>query len=346
MKTERTTIHDIAKALKIDSSTVSRALNNNSKVTAKTKKKVLAKAKELGYQRNILASNLRQQKSNTLGVVVPRISRHFFSTAIAGIEETAFAAGYNVVICQSLESYDREKQIVENLVTNRVDGLLISISMETKNTGHFDLLKKSGIPLVFFDRHCPTVNFSSLVRIDDKKAAYEAVEHLIKQGSRKIVHFGGHQLLEIYKKRLEGYKLALKDNEIAFDEDLVFISSLMEADGIEAAQKIITTEMDIDGVFSANDVAAIGAMKYFKNHGKRVPEDIAVMGFSHEPSSEVIDPALSTIDQSAFEIGRIGCELLLDNIRKGEKEMLNKTITLQPRMLIRGSSLRKKEVGE
>lgn len=244
MKNNRTTIHDIARALKIDGSTVSRALNNNSNVTVKTKQKVLAKAKELGYQRNLLASNLRQQKSNTIGVVVPRISRQFFSTAIAGIEEAAFAAGYNVVICQSLENLEREQRIIDNLIANRVDGLLISISMETTNCDHFNLVRKNGIPLVFFDRHYPSVEGSSQVYLNDKKAAFQAVDHLIRQGSRRIAYFGGPPILEIYKKRFEGYKLALLENKIPFDEKLVFISRLMEADGVKAAKKIFLEGME------------------------------------------------------------------------------------------------------
>lgn len=342
MKQSRTTIHDIARELKIDSSTVSRALNNNKKVTAKTREKVLAKARELGYQRNLLASNLRQSKSNTIGVVVPRISRYFFSTVIAGIEESAYAAGFNVVICQSLEELEREKSIVKNLISNRVDGVLISITMETEDCEHLKLLKDSGIPLVFFDRHCPQIKNSSQVILSGKQAAYDAVTDLIAQGCTKIAHFCGPQLLEIYKNRFKGYKLALKDHNIAFKEELVFTSRMMETDGAKAAQNFLDAQLDIDGIFSANDVAAIGAIKYLKKIGKKIPEDIAIIGFSNEPSSRVIEPALSTIDQSAFEMGQISCELLIENIQKGEQKVLNKTITLQHKLISRASSLRKK----
>ena len=200
MKNKKATIHDIARALNIDSSTVSRALNNSLRVTQKTKDKVIAKANELGYQRNHLASNLRKSKTYTLGVIVPRISRHFFSSAIAGIEETAYQAGYNVVICQSLEELDREKKIAETLLANRVDGVLISISMETNNYEHLLALRQRNIPIVFFDRHCDIPD-SSNVLIDDFHAGFNATEHLILNGSKHIVHFSGTQNLDIYRNR-------------------------------------------------------------------------------------------------------------------------------------------------
>ena len=203
MDNNEVTIHDIANILGLNSSTVSRALNNSSRVAKKTKDKIFEKAAELGYQRNHLASNLRKSKTFTLGVIVPRISRHFFSSAIAGIEETAYKAGYNVIICQSLESLEREQGILDTLLANRVDGVLISISMETKNYNHLKGLKQRNIPYVFFDRHCKIPGNSNVV-IDDFDAAFTAVEHLIEKKSTNIAHFSGPQNLEIYKIDLKG----------------------------------------------------------------------------------------------------------------------------------------------
>ncbi|UNY97473.1 LacI family transcriptional regulator [Zhouia spongiae] len=339
MKKGNATIHEIAKALGIDSSTVSRALNNSDRVTQKTKEKVLAKAKELGYRRNLIASNLRRNKSNTIGVIVPRISRHFFSSTIAGIEEAAFVAGYNVIICQSMEKLDREKSILNNLWSNRVDGVLISVSMETVACDHLKFLKDNNVPLVFFDRHCSAMEQSSKVLIDDTRASYEAVSHLIEKGCRKIVHFSGPQSLEIYKNRLRGYKEALEDHGIGFNDDLVVSSTLMEVDGKEMIQDLLHKHSDIDGVFSANDVAAIGAMKYLKKKGKRIPDDIAIVGFSNEPISEAIEPSLTTIDQSGFEIGRTACNLLIENINSKEK-VLDRTLILNPTLIKRDSTNR------
>lgn len=341
MKKGKPTIHEIARVLNINSSTVSRALNNSSRVTQKTKEKVLAKAKELGYERNLLASNLRRNRTNTIGVVVPRVSRHFFSSTIAGIEEAAFASGFNVIICQSLEKLDREERIVKNLIANRVDGILISVSMETNTGKHLEYFQDNGIPLVFFDRHCEGIPGTSKVIIDDAQAAYEAVLHLLEKGCKKIAHFAGPKKLEIYKNRLKGYKQALKDHQIPYNPKLVLTSRLMEADGYDAAEKLMKNNPEVDGIFAANDVSAIGAVKYLKKLGKKIPDDIAIVGFSNEPISEVIEPSLTTIDQSGFEIGKIACDLLVRNIQDQDHSVHNKTIILNPTLVARDSSDRK-----
>jgi LacI family transcriptional regulator len=331
------TIHDLARELGIDSSTVSRALSGSSRVAQKTKERITAKAKELGYQKNDLASNLRKNKTNVIGVVVPRISRHFFSSAISGIEERAYKEGYSVVICQSLETLEKEEKIIGNLLANRVDGVLISVSMETENYAHLQSLKDRGIPYVVFDRHCE-IEENSNVLIDDFKGGFDATEHLIKNGCQNIVHFSGPQNLMIYKNRLLGYKAALQEYKIPFKEEYVLGSSLMEKDGIENAKKLAAFDTTIDGVFSSNDVAAIGAMKYFKKKGIRVPEDIALVGFSNESISAVIDPALSTVNQSGFEIGSTATELLLTQIKRGEVLIQHETIVLAPELIARKSS--------
>jgi len=340
MDNSEVTIHDIAAILNIDSSTVSRALNDSPRVAKKTKAKILKKAAELGYQRNHLASNLRKSKTFTLGVIVPRISRHFFSSAIAGIEETAFKAGYTVIICQSLESLEREQSIVKTLLANRVDGVLISISMETKNYNHLLGLKQRNIPYVFFDRHC-NIKENSNVVIYDFDAAFKATQHLIDQKSKTIAHFSGPQNLEIYKNRFEGYKNALKKNNITFKEELVFTSSLMENDGVENVEKMMNLPYKIDGLFCANDVVAIGAIKYLKEINIKIPKDIAIVGFSNESISSVIEPALSTINQSGFEIGETATKLLLDKIESKKNQQNHKTIIVKTSLIERKSSLRK-----
>ena len=339
MDNNKVTIHDIAKALNIDSSTVSRALNDNSRVTQKTKDKVNEKANELGYQRNLLASSLRNNKSNTIGVIVPRISRHFFSSAIAGIEETAYEAGYNVIICQSLEQLSREQKIIQTLSQNRVDGILISISMETKDNHNLLNLKKNGTPIVFFDRHLE-IPGNSNVLIDDFQGGFDATEHLIVQGCKSIAHFSGPQELEIYKNRFEGYKSALKKHNIALNENLIISSKLMESDGVESVKKLLSQPIAIDGIFSANDTAAIGAMQYLKSKGIKIPEDIAIVGFSNEPISSVIEPSLTTIDQPGFEMGKIATNLLLTQIKDKPGTTIAETIILKPVLIKRNSSNR------
>lgn len=339
MKHKEVTIHDIAKVLGINSSTVSRALNNSARVALKTKQKILIKAKELGYQPNHLASNLRKSKTFTLGVIVPRISRHFFSSAIAGIEETAFKAGYNVIICQSLESLEREESIIETLLANRVDGVLISISMETKNYNHFKGLKQRNIPYVFFDRHCNIIDNSKVI-INDFKAAYTATEHLIEQNCKEIAHFSGPQHLEIYKNRFKGYKAALEKYNIPYKKELVISSRLMEKDGKKNIKKILALPYKVDGLFCANDLIAIGVIKYLKQIAVKIPEDVAIVGFSNETISSVIEPALTTINQSGLEIGTTATNLLLEKITHKESKNSADTIMVATHLIVRKSSLK------
>ncbi|QOD62325.1 LacI family DNA-binding transcriptional regulator [Polaribacter haliotis] len=342
MDNNEVTIHDIANILEIDSSTVSRALNNSPRVAKKTKDKILAKANELGYQRNHLASNLRKSKTFTIGVIVPRISRHFFSSAIAGIEETAFKAGYNVIICQSLESLEREQSIIDTLLANRVDGVLVSISMETINYNHFKGLQQRNIPFVFFDRHC-NISENSKVVIDDFEAAFTAVEHLIEQKSTEIAHFAGPQNLEIYKNRFKGYKAALEKYNIPFREELVITSTLMEKDGSENVKKLLALPYKVDGIFCANDVVAIGTIQHLKKMNIKIPEEIAIVGFSNESISSVIEPALTTINQSGTEIGNVATKLLLDKISNKTKKGIHETIIVKTNLIERTSSLRTKK---
>ncbi|MCM4151530.1 LacI family transcriptional regulator [Arenibacter sp. N53] len=335
----KTTIHDIAKALNIDASTVSRALNNSPRVSQKTKDRILSKANELGYQRNLLASNLRKNKTNTIGVIVPRISRHFFSSVISGIEETAYDEGYNVIICQSLEQLKREQDIVGTLLANRVAGVLLSVSMETNEYDHLLNMKNNGTPFLFFDRHCDIEGISSVL-IDDVQGGFDATEHLILNGCKNIVHFSGPQELSIYKNRLAGYIKALEKYKIPYRSELVLHSSLMEIDGAEGAKTLLSLPHRIDGLFSANDIAAIGAMKYFRNEGIRIPDDIAIVGFSNEPISEVIDPSLTTIDQPGFQIGQISTKLLLEEINKSSNLKKVKKTILKSSLIERDSSRR------
>ena len=337
MEIAKITIHDIAKTLNIDSSTVSRALNDSPRVTTKTKKRILDKARELGYQPNLMASNLRKRKSNTIGVIVPRISRHYFSSVIAGIEEMAYEHGYNVIISQSLEQLEREQKITNALLANRVDGVLISVSMETNNHDHLTRLKENGTQFLFFDRHREIDGINSVV-IDDFQGGFDATEHLISKGCRVIAHFSGPKELKIYQNRLRGYRAVLEKYKIKYRPELVISSRLMEDDGKESAKKILSLPVKVDGVFAANDVSAIGAMKYFKKKEVMIPKDIAMVGFSNEPVSEVIEPSLTTIDQPGFEIGSKATELLLKQIKDGNNSKKSKTTMLKSTLIERDSS--------
>jgi LacI family transcriptional regulator len=339
MKSNKITIHDIASILKIDSSTISRALNNSPRVAEKTKKKILAKADELGYQRNLLASNLRKNKTQIIGVVVPRISRHFLSSVISGIEEVAYKEGFNVIICQSFDEIEREKNILESLSANRVEGILISISMKTVSPDHFFDLKKRGVPFVFFDRHIEAVD-TNKVLLDDFQGGFDATQHLISEGCKEIAHFCGSRNISIYKNRLEGYKAALEKNNLPFNKELVIESGLMEIDGFINTQKLLSLPIKVDGIFFANDVAAIGAMKYLKREGIAIPETIAVVGFGNSPISEVIEPSLTTIEQNGSEMGKIAAGILLGMMNNADvtTQTKFKTIKIHGNLIRRGSS--------
>lgn len=336
MKKKKATIHDISKALGINSSTVSRALNDSPLIADKTKKLIREKSIELGYQRNSLASKLRTNKTKTIGVIVPRIARHFCSSVIAGIEETAFDQGYDVIICQSLENVNREKKLLDTLLTNRVDGVLMAISMETTNLEHLENYKNAGYPLLFFDRPCDIEDCTNVV-IDDFKASYDATEHLIQKGCKNIVYFSGPKSLTLYVNRFNGYKAALKKYNIPLNEKFVFESHLMEEDGVLGAQKILELP-EVDGVFSANDTTAISAIQFLKKKGKSVPKDIAFVGFNDEPMAAVFDPSLTTIHQPGFEMGRMASSLLFEEI-DGTREVRGDQVkVLNPELIIREST--------
>lgn len=338
---KKATIHDISKALKINSSTVSRALNDSPRVSKKTKDLIQKKAIELGYQKNILASNLRTNKTNTIGIIVPRISRNFFSSVISGIEETAYKAGYNVVIGQSLESFEREKELVSTFLSNRVDGLLISVSMETTSFHHLQNFKNNGSPFVFFDRPVTMNNIPS-IHIDDFKASYNATQHLIENGCKNIVHFSGIQKIELYKRRMQGYVAALTDNNIPIKKEYIIESKLSEIDGITLADQVLKMP-EVDGVFSSNDTATISAIQHFKKNGLKIPEDIAIVGFNNDPISAVIEPSLTTVNQPDVEMGMIACSLLIELIKKTIDLPSEHSTTLGTELLIRDSSLKLKK---
>lgn len=337
MKGNKITIHDISKALNIDSSTVSRALNNSSRVSLKTREKIKKKASELGYERNSLASNLRTNKTNTIGVIIPRIARHFFATVIAGIEETAYEAGYNVVICQSLESYDREKKIMSSLSSNRVDGILISTSMETTDYSHIKSYKDNDHPVVFIDRACDEFDDSSSISINNFQASYDATCLLINNGRKHIAHFSGPQNIGIYKDRKKGYLKALSDHQIPKRDAYIFESTLSEEEGISCAKQLLRNKQ-IDAIYSANDTAAISAIQYLKLQGVHIPKDIAVIGFNNDPISEVIEPSLTTIHQPGFEMGKLSTEILINQIKNKTEQNSIESKILIPELIIRNSS--------
>jgi LacI family transcriptional regulator len=335
------TIHDLAKVLGIDSSTVSRALSDSPRVGLKTKERVKKMAKEMGYQRNLLASNLRTSKTMTIGVVVPFISRHFFSEAIDGIEQIASDKGYRVIISQSHDLFSTEKEIVEGLFMNRIDGLLISPAQGTRDGEHLKIFIENNIPVVLFDRYYENSNISKVV-LEDRNASYLLTEHLIKQNKSKIFHLTGNLESVMYQERCQGYKNALLKYNVQYDESFVKSIELYPEEAVIAIKSILEDKDNLpDAIVCANDVTALAIMKYLDgNTTIKVPEDIAIAGFSNEPASDIIKPGLTTIDQHSFEMGKASSQMLLEFIHdKDSSYHSSKTIVIKSDLIVRGSTV-------
>jgi len=330
------TIYDVAKALNLSPSTVSRGLKDHPHIRKETKKKIIAAAREMGYQQNKFASNLRQKHTNTIGVVVPRLNSYFMATVIAGIEKITSHHGYGLIISQSQESWKKEISCVSTLFNSRVDGLLVSLAFDTKNTDHFGLLLKKDIPIVFFDRVADCNGCMSIV-IDNYKAAYEATEHLIGQGCTRIVHIGGNLLCNVYSERFRGYKQALADNKFAFDQNLIVITDMSGQAGTDTAKKILKMEPRPDGIFTCNDTSAVALIVELEKAGVKIPQEIAVVGFNNEPISQVVQPNLSTVDYPAREIGEIAATSLINKLKNTQSVNFS-TIVLKHNLIIRNSS--------
>jgi LacI family transcriptional regulator len=334
------TIYDIAEVLSLSPATISRGLKDHPGLRKDTKKRILEAARKMGYQQNTFASNLRRKKTNTIGVIVPRLNSYFMSTVIAGIEKVANNAGYNLIIAQSQEQFKKEIAGVNTMYNSRVDGMLVSLSYDTRNTEHFDTIRKKQIPLIFFDRVIEYAHCTSIV-IDNVKAGYDAAMHLISQGCRRIVHVGGNMNRNVYADRLAGQKKAMAEKGIPFDPQLVISNNLSDQEGADAAQKILQLSPRPDGIFTANDTSAVAIMRELKQAGVRVPEDIAIVGFNNDPISKVIEPQLTTVNYPGEEMGEVAASTLISRLKEVPSANLD-TIVLRHELIVRESSLRKK----
>jgi LacI family transcriptional regulator len=347
MKSEKSTIHDIAKKLNITASTVSRALNDHPRISEATKKTVQKAAEQLNYQPNHIAAALRNGKSKILGIIVPWADRNIFSSAIRGIEEIANGANYNVMICQTYESQKKEVATVEALLNARVDGIIVSHGKNTLNFDHFHKIKEKGIPLVLFDRSNDELEVSHVV-IDDFLGAYKATEHLIQQGCKRIAHFTNTRKISIYKERLRGYREALVNNGLTYDESLVVESDLQLEDGRNSMLQLLKLKERPDAVFSASAYGMLGALQVLKENGIKIPEEVALIGFMNEPFTSYTEPSLSTVDQHSMRMGKAAAQIFLDevsgNSKKSDptKKFIPQKIVLTPELIIRQSSLKKK----
>ncbi|HOI87058.1 MAG TPA: LacI family DNA-binding transcriptional regulator [Lentimicrobium sp.] len=312
MKSNLISINDIARALGISPSTVSRALKDHPDISAETKKTVQEYAEQVNYRPNALALSLKRQRSNTLGLIIPEISHHFFSSVISGIEEVAYAKGYRLIICQSNEDFQREVINTHLLFDNRVDGMLISISKNTLDHTHFRDVIDSGIPLVFIDRVSDQVETDKVVTADFEGALL-ATSHLVGIGRRRILHLASPEHLHIGKQRMNGYLKALENAGISPDPELILqCDTRQEVSRLE--NRILELAKGIDGIFAVNDFTAIATMQVLRENNYKIPEEIAVVGFGNDPIAGIAYPTLTTIDQRGAEMGKTAADILLRRI--------------------------------
>jgi LacI family transcriptional regulator len=337
-KKSEVTIYDISKVLNISASTVSRGLNNSPQVRKDLRRKIMLTAQEMGYQHNKFASNLRQKRTRTLGVVIPRIDSHFMSSVISGMEKIANNSGYQLLISQSEESATLEEANINALFNSRVDGLLVSLSYETKTKDAFKNVLRKDIPLVFFDRVFECGNCVSVV-IDNFRAGYEATQHLIEQGCTKIVHVAGSLNRNVYSDRYRGYRKALEDNSVAFDDRMLIVTDLGDNSGETILSQLLNNGTIPDGIFTANDNSAVSVICELKRKGYRVPEDIAVVGFNDDPVSRIVEPNLTTVRYPGRAMGEVAASTMIRILEGTQYEKVN-SITLSHELIVRQSSVR------
>ncbi len=330
---------DLARELGVSMTTISRALSDHHSIGPAMKQKVLKLAKKYNYQPNRLASALRKGKSQLLGIVVPYIEGRFFPSVVHGIETAASKAGYNVIICQSNEDVAQERRNLDILLSAQVAGILVSLSRTTLDYRHFDKVRSRGMPLVFFDRVVEGDNVNAVI-LDDQEGGYVSTRHLISQGCRRIAHLAGPQHLNIYKNRRQGYFDALREAGLPEDESLVMYFDMTQQEGVEGMRQLLASDNPPDGVFAAGDYSALGALQEAKRQGLRVPEDLAIAGFSNEAFTVITEPTLTTIDQRCEEMGQAAVRLLLEVIEADGRPFTPRQVALRPELLVRESSVR------
>ncbi len=316
MKNHQVTIKDVARELGVSVSTISRALKDHPDISPQTKKMVREMVEKMNYQPNAIALSLRNQRTNILGVVIPEIVHHFFSSVISGIDAAAVSQGFNVMFFQSNESYEREVMNLQSIMNSRADGVLISVAKGTKKFSHLKQLQSNNIPLVFFDRACDEI-ITDKVIVDDFEGAFNAVDYLIQTGCRRIAHFEGPQHLSISYLRKRGYISALEKNGLNVDDEIIIPCDSYEK-ALETSRDLMSRPNRPDAIFTVNDMTAVGTLNTLKSMGLRVPQDVSIVGFTDGLVSSITDPLLTTVSQNGFQIGKKATEILIRRINETE----------------------------
>jgi LacI family transcriptional regulator len=312
MKTQaENTIKDIALKLGLSPSTVSRGLKDHPHINEKTKKKIRDTAAKLGYKHNAVAASLRNNKSNTIGLIVPRISMFYQSAVLTAIQNKLHEYKYNLMVCQSNESVEMERELVNALYASRVGGLIVSATLNTVDFSHFDVFCKSNCPLIFFDR-IPTDYPANKIEGDEYNGGYMATMHLLELGCRRIAHIGGSLTCNLYKGRFAGYKAALKKYGLPVEKQFVFFHDLTAENGWKTGEKLFSRKPYPDAVFACNDTTAVAIIQYAKSLGIEVPGQLKVIGYSNGPLSQIIDPPLTSIEQYTSKVGTEAAMMMID----------------------------------
>ncbi|HVI43257.1 MAG TPA: LacI family DNA-binding transcriptional regulator [Chitinophaga sp.] len=323
MQKHESTIVDIARALNLSIATVSRALNDHPKISEATKKKVREQANALEYRRNTLASGLRGSRTNNIGLIIPRVSMYFHATAITAIQNKLHQHGYNLIIGQTNDSFEMEKELASAMFSSRVDGLMVASTFYTTDFSHFDVFTRNDIPLVFFDRVPVDFYPAQVIRGDDYKGGFMATSHLAKAGCKTIAHLSGPLSCNLYKDRYAGYVDALRKHRLPFRKEWVFFNELTPENALRIARQLFAAPPYPDGIFASNDTTAIILLEHARSLGIVIPEQLKIVGYSNDPRTAIISPAITTVEQFPDKVGERAVDALLELMkgrgrRKGE----------------------------
>lgn len=333
------TLKDIAVELNTSISTVSRALKGHSRISFETQERVRKKAFDMGYRSHNRLHIDRSKTSKLIGVIVPKISYHLYAMAISGIEQIGEEHGMHIIICQSNESYEREKSLIDELISIGVNGVITSIASGTKEFSHFRKLKDHAIPLVFFNRECDEID-TNKVTIDNTQAAYDATKHLIEVGCKNIAYLGGPETLQINRDRAKGYENALMDNELKLRKEYKAFCEFNKDSTLSAARKLLYSPDHPDGILTFSDQIAISVMLAAKERGISIPEQLCLIGFNNEPVDDLLEPSLTSVDQPGFLMGKEAAKLLLEQLDNRENPFEKRI--LRSSLIIRNSTNKNK----
>jgi len=335
---KRVTIYDIAEKLNVTPSSVSRALNNSNYVNEATKKLILKTAEELNYKRNTLASNLRKGQSKTIGVVVPFINQNFFANVIAGIEEATYKQGYNLIICQSNELYEKEVQCINMLINQHVDCIVISVSVETTDHKHLQNVLDHQMELIQFDRVVDELETLKVIN-DNEQASFEAVSHMLKQGYQRVALLEGPQTLNIFRQRKNGYLRALTAAGMPVINELIIENAWTKELGAGGTRKLLSLPNPPDAIFaSTSDFSALGVLEVATAMAIKVPAELGICGYSNEDFTEITSPSITTIDQFSVYMGKTVANLYFQEMENDDTVVVPKVISIKPKVLIRSST--------